>query len=117
MRHHQMTDLGMSLRQFGVDVLSTRAALLLEHLGQLLTCLALPGRDQGWVQFVLGRQVWNRLVALDRLQCKLGYELSIDARRAADAVKSRRVKSEKADAYALAEMLRTGWYTAGAREV
>jgi transposase len=30
----------------------------------------------------------------------------------ADAVKSRRVKSDKADAYALAEMLRTGWYRA-----
>ena len=30
----------------------------------------------------------------------------MDARRAADAVKSRRVKSDKADAFALAEMLR-----------
>jgi transposase len=36
----------------------------------------------------------------------------MDARRAADAVKSRRVKSDKADAFALAEMLRTGWYSA-----
>ena len=36
----------------------------------------------------------------------------MDARRAADAIKSRRVKSDKADAYALAEMLRTGWYSA-----
>ena len=36
----------------------------------------------------------------------------MDARAAADAVKSRRVKSDKADAYALAEMLRTGWYRA-----
>jgi len=36
----------------------------------------------------------------------------MDARAAADAVKSRRVKSDKADAYALAEMLRTGWYGA-----
>ena len=35
----------------------------------------------------------------------------MDARRAADAVKSRRVKSDKADALALAEMLRTGWYS------
>ena len=35
----------------------------------------------------------------------------MDARRAADAIKSRRVKSDKADAYALAEMLRTGWYS------
>jgi transposase len=36
----------------------------------------------------------------------------MDARAAADAAKSRRVKSDKADAYALAEMLRTGWYRA-----
>jgi transposase len=36
----------------------------------------------------------------------------MDAGRAADAVKSRRVKSDKADAFALAEMLRTGWYSA-----
>ena len=35
----------------------------------------------------------------------------MDARRAADAIKSRRVKSDKADAWALAEMLRTGWFT------
>ena len=32
----------------------------------------------------------------------------MDARRAADAIKSRRIKSDKADAWALAEMLRTG---------
>jgi transposase len=35
----------------------------------------------------------------------------MDAWRAADAIKSRRVKSDKADAFALAEMLRTGWYS------
>ena len=43
----------------------------------------------------------------------LGFAVvCMDARRAADAIKSRRVKSDKADAYALAEMLRTGWYSA-----
>ncbi len=36
----------------------------------------------------------------------------MDARRAADSVKARRVKTDKADALALAEMLRTGWYSA-----
>jgi transposase len=35
----------------------------------------------------------------------------LDARRAADAIKSRRIKSDRADAWALAEMLRTGWFT------
>jgi len=43
----------------------------------------------------------------------LGFAVvCMDARRAADAIKGRRVKSDKADAYALAEMLRTGWYSA-----
>ena len=36
----------------------------------------------------------------------------MDARRCAEAVRARRVKSDKADAWSLAEMLRTGWYTA-----
>lgn len=35
----------------------------------------------------------------------------MDARRAADAVKARRMKTDKADALALAEMLRTGFYS------
>lgn len=34
----------------------------------------------------------------------------MDARRAADAIKSRRVKNEQGDAWALAAMLRTGWF-------
>ena len=36
----------------------------------------------------------------------------LDARRAADAIRSRRIKTDEGDARALAEMLRTGWYTA-----
>lgn len=44
---------------------------------------------------------------------KAGFPVvCMDARAAADAVKGRRVKSDKADARALAEMLRTGWYRA-----
>ncbi len=35
----------------------------------------------------------------------------MDARRAADAVKARPTKTDRADARALAEMLRTGWFT------
>ncbi len=37
--------------------------------------------------------------------------ICMDARRAADAIKSCRIKSDKGDACALAEMLRTGWFT------
>jgi transposase len=35
----------------------------------------------------------------------------MDARRASDALKARPTKTDRADARALAEMLRTGWYT------
>ena len=50
---------------------------------------------------------------LARELARLGFAVvCMDARWAADAVRSRRVKSDKADALALAEMLRTGWYSA-----
>src|ERR1700687_2127342 len=45
--HHQLTDLGMKLRQLGVAVLLARAALLIKHLGQLLDRLSLPGSNLG----------------------------------------------------------------------
>jgi transposase len=49
---------------------------------------------------------------LHRALSALGFPMvCLDARRAADAIKSRRIKSDKADAWALAEMLRTGWFT------
>src|SRR5579862_3597517 len=42
----------------------------------------------------------------------IGYPMiCMDARRAADAIKSRRIKSDKGDAWVLAEMLRTGWFS------
>jgi transposase len=49
---------------------------------------------------------------LFRSLAAMGYPMiCMDARRAADAIKSRRIKSDKADAFALAEMLRTGWFS------
>jgi transposase len=49
---------------------------------------------------------------LHRSLAALGFPMvCMDARRAADAIKSRRIKSDKADAWALAEMLRMGWFT------
>ena len=46
---------------------------------------------------------------LFRSLAAMGYPMvCMDARRAADAITSRRVKSDKGDARALAEMLRTG---------
>jgi transposase len=42
----------------------------------------------------------------------MGYPMvCMDARRVADAIKSRRIKSDKADAFPLDEMLRTGWFS------
>src|SRR5271169_6131260 len=61
--HNQLTDLGMELRQLGVAVLLTGAALLVKHFGELLDCLALPRCNLGRAQFVLGRQLGDRLVA------------------------------------------------------
>ena len=50
---------------------------------------------------------------LHRSLAGMGFPMvCMDARRAADAIKSRRLKSDRADAWALAEMLRTGWFTA-----
>lgn len=49
---------------------------------------------------------------LFRSLAAMGYPMiCMDARRAADALKGRRIKSDKGDAFALAEMLRTGWFT------
>jgi hypothetical protein len=58
----------VKLRQLGGPALLARAALLVEDLGQLLDRLSLPSCNLGWMQFVLGRQLRNRLVALDRLK-------------------------------------------------
>ena len=58
----------MKLGDLAIPVLLSLAALLVEHLGELLDRLALPGRNLGRVQFVLGRQLRNRLMALDRLK-------------------------------------------------
>src|SRR5215207_5312433 len=69
-------DLAIQLRQLGVAVLLAGAAFLVEHLGQLLNRLALPGRNLRWMQLVLGRQLRDRLMALDRLKRHLGFELS-----------------------------------------
>src|SRR5262249_58816295 len=63
----------------------------------------------------LRRLAWKAAMTpwLARELAKVGFPMvCMDARAAADAVRSRRVKSDKADAYALAEMLRTGWYRA-----
>ena len=62
--HNQLTDLGMKLRQLNVAVLLAGAALLVEHLGEFLNRLALPRCNLGRVQFVLGRQLGDRLLAL-----------------------------------------------------
>ena len=74
--HNELTNLRVKPRQLGVPALLARAALLVEDLGQLLDRLSLPSCNLGWMQFVLGRQLRNRLVALDRLKRDLRFELS-----------------------------------------
>src|SRR3954469_242605 len=74
--HDKLTNLGMQLRQFRVAVLLSRLTLLVEDLGQLLDRLSLPGGDLRGMQTVLGRQLCNRRVALERLKRDLRFELS-----------------------------------------
>src|SRR5579863_489522 len=74
--HNKLTDLGVKLGDLAIPALVSIAALLVEHLGKLLNRLTLPGSNLSWVQFVLGRQLRNRLVALDRFKRNLGFELS-----------------------------------------
>jgi hypothetical protein len=65
------------------------------------------------IQRRLQRHCRVRAVALACSEaCRNGVFGSLHGRAAGDGCgKSRRVKSDKADAYALAEMLRTGWYS------
>src|ERR1700728_4997872 len=74
--HHKLTNLGVKLGDLAIPALVSLGALLVEYLGELLDRLALPGRNLGGVQFVLGRQLRHRIVALDRFKGHLGFELS-----------------------------------------
>src|SRR6202167_1893898 len=74
--HNQLTDLGVKLGDLTIPALVSLGALLVEHLGELLDRLALPGRNLRRMQFVPARQLGNRLVTLDRLKRHLGFELS-----------------------------------------
>jgi hypothetical protein len=69
-----LTDLGVKLGDLAIPALVALDALVVvEHLGKLLSRLALPGRNLRRVQFVPGRQLRYRLVALDRLKRHLGF--------------------------------------------
>ncbi len=60
----------------------------------------------------LGLETGSTTPWLARSLKALGLPVVVmDARRAADAMKARPVKTDKADAKALAEMLRAGWYS------
>src|ERR1700685_337937 len=74
--HNKLTDLGVKLGDLAIPTLLALGALFGKYLGELLNRLALPGRNLRRMQFVLGRQLRNRLVTLDRLKRHLGFELS-----------------------------------------
>src|SRR5271168_3618159 len=74
--HNKLADLGVKLGDLAIPALLSLTALLVEHLGELLDRLALPVRNLSRVQFVLGRQLRDRLMALDGLKRYLGFELS-----------------------------------------
>ena len=52
--HNKLADLGVKFRNLSVAVGLNLGPLVVEHLGQLLDCLALPRRNPSRVQFVLG---------------------------------------------------------------
>ena len=74
--HNKLADLGVKLGDLAIPALLALAPLVVEHPGQLLDRLTLPRRNLRRVQLVLARQFRNRLVALDRFQRYLGFELS-----------------------------------------
>src|SRR5208282_864297 len=61
--HNKLADLGVKLGDLAIPALLPLGAVLVEHLGELLDRLAFPGRNLGRMQFVLGRQLRNRLEA------------------------------------------------------
>src|SRR6202035_924826 len=74
--HNKLTDLCVKLGDLAIAAPVSLGALLVEHLCELLDRLALPGSNLGRVQFVLGRQLCDRIVAPNRLKRHLGFELS-----------------------------------------
>src|ERR1700693_4628139 len=64
--HNKLTDLGVKLGDLAIPTLLALGALFGKYLGELLDRLALPGRNLRRMQFVLGRQLRNRLVTLRR---------------------------------------------------
>src|SRR5271155_5831868 len=74
--HNKLADLGVKLADLAIPALLALGALLVEHLGEFLNRLALPGSNLRRVQFVLARQFRHCLVALNRLKRNLGLELS-----------------------------------------
>jgi len=81
-------------------VADTHPEMIADRLARFSGELALVGLETGSITPWLYRSLKG-----------LGLPVvCMDARRAADAVKARSVKTDKADARALAEMLQTGWY-------
>jgi len=83
-------------------VVDTHAEMIATALRRWRQELSKVGLESGSLSPWLARELKGRGLPV----------VCMDARRAADAVKARRVKSDKADALALAEMLRTGFYSA-----
>jgi transposase len=102
----------------GLDVLGKRTAMCgVEAEGKI----AGPGRhtpldDRRRLEAFSGqtRQGWTGERAVHAASLPRSRRFAIQWyawTRAADALKSRRIKSDKADAFALAEMPRTGWFS------
>src|SRR5271167_4336502 len=63
--HYKLADLGAKLGDLAIPTLLALDALIVKHPGELLDRLALPRCNLGRMHLVPGRQLCNRLVALD----------------------------------------------------
>jgi len=105
--------LDVSLKRTAICVVDRDGAVAWEgvadtHPEMILNALA------RWVGAIarIGLESGSTTPWLARSLKALGLPVAVmDARRVSDALKARPVKTDKADARALAEMLRTGWYT------
>lgn len=107
----------------GLDVSLERTAICVVDQDRRVAWQGSADTHPEMIRHALDR--WIGSIALIGLECGsmtpwlaralLAHDLPVvvmDARRASDALKARPVKTDKADARALAEMLCTGWYTA-----
>lgn len=105
--------LDVSLKRTAVCVIDADCAIVWQGLADTHPEMILSALDR-WVGEIelIGLETGSTTPWLARALRAGGLPVVVmDARRAADALKARPVKTDRTDARALAEMLRSGWFT------